>query len=336
VSGRIKTAEWGGGEAMNRLLRDIVFRHLGPGHTEGGIGLQAMDDGAVVPLGGMSIVFTTDSYVVQPVFFRGGDIGRLAVNGTVNDLSVMGARPVALSLALVLSEGFERDDLDRIMRSVGEAAGAVGVPIVTGDTKVIGDRGMGIVINTSGIGVAEKVITDAGAAPGDAVLLSGGIAEHGVAILSQREGIEFETVIASDCREVFTLVRDLLKSGVAIHAAKDPTRGGIASALNEMASKSGFTFAVREEAVPIAPAVRSACEMLGLDPFEIANEGKVVLAVPGVDSGRALEILKKHDARAAVIGGVQEERKGEVVLETLIGSRRIVRMPLGDPIPRVC
>ena len=273
---------------------------------------------------------------MQPVFFRGGDIGKLAVNGTVNDLGVMGARPVALSLALILSEGFERDDLDRIMRSVGEAAGAVGVPVVTGDTKVIGERGMGIVINTSGIGVAEKVITDAGAAPGDAILLTGGIGEHGVAVLSQREGIEFETEIVSDCREVFTIMRDVLKCGAVLHAAKDPTRGGIASALNEMASKSGFTFSVREEAIPIAPPVRSACEMLGLDPFEIANEGKVVMAVPGAGAGKALEVLKKHDTRAAIIGRVLEERKGEVVLETVIGSHRIMRMPLGDPIPRVC
>jgi len=333
---KIKISEGGGGEAMNRLIKDFVFKNLKNRKVMNGIGIDEMDDGAVIPLEGMNIVFTTDSYVVHPIFFRGGDIGKLAVNGTINDLAVMGAEPLALSLALVISEGFEKGDLERIMKSIGEVSEKLKVPIVTGDTKVIGERGMGIVINTSGIGIAKKVIRDSGAQPGDVVLLSGGIAEHGIAIMSQREGIEFEIPVVSDCREVFTIIKDLLDGSVDIHAAKDPTRGGIASALNEMASKSGFEFIIREKDIPVEPSVRSACEMLGLDPLEIANEGKVLIAVSPEDSGKALEILKKHDKRACTIGIVTEKRSGEVVLETVIGSRRVVRMPLGDPVPRVC
>jgi len=312
---KIKISEGGGGEAMNRLIKDFVFKNLKNRKVMNGIGIDEMDDGAVIPLEGMNIVFTTDSYVVHPIFFRGGDIGKLAVNGTINDLAVMGAEPLALSLALVISEGFEKGDLERIMKSIGEVSEKLKVPIVTGDTKVIGERGMEIVINTSGIGIAKKVIRDSGAQPGDVVLLSGGIAEHGITIMSQREGIEFEIPVVSDCREVFTIIKDLLDGSVDIHAAKDPTRG---------------------KDIPVEPSVRSACEMLGLDPLEIANEGKVLIAVSPEDSGKALEILKKHDKRASAIGIVTEKRSGEVVLETVIGSRRVVRMPLGDPVPRVC
>jgi len=336
MTGRIKFTEGGGGEAMNRLLADCVFKHLKLVETTGGVGLGAMDDGAVIEVEGQNIVFTTDSYVVKPIFFRGGDIGKLAVTGTVNDLSVMGARPVALSLALIVSEGFEKSDLETIIKSVNEVSEALRVPVVTGDTKVIDSKETGIMINTSGIGIADEVISDAGLREGDSVLINGNIGEHGVAILSQREGIEFETEIESDCHEVSTLMQDLLKNSIEIHAAKDPTRGGMASALNEMASKSKLSLLVREEAVPMSRGVRSACEMLGLDPFEVANEGKVIVAVPERDARKALEIMKTYDERAVIIGSVTGERKGEVILETVIGSRRILRMPLGDPIPRVC
>lgn len=336
MTGRIKFTEGGGGEAMNRLLADCVFKYLKLVETTGGVGLRAMDDGAVIEVEGQNIVFTTDSYVVKPIFFRGGDIGKLAVTGTVNDLSVMGARPVALSLALIVSEGFEKSDLETIIKSVNEVSEALLVPVVTGDTKVIDSKEIGIMINTSGIGFADEVISDAGLQEGDSVLINGNIGEHGVAILSQREGIEFETEIESDCHEVSTLMQDLLKNSIEIHAAKDPTRGGLASALNEMASKSKLSLLVREEAVPMSRGVRSACEMLGLDPFEVANEGKVIVGVPERDARKALEIMKTYDERAVIIGSVTGERKGEVILETVIGSRRILRMPLGDPIPRVC
>jgi hydrogenase expression/formation protein HypE len=333
---KIKISEGGGGEAMHRLLAEVVFKNLRLVETEGGTGLRAADDGAVILLGERTIVFTTDSYVVQPVFFRGGDIGKLAATGTLNDLGVMGARPLALSLALIVSEGFDRDDLSLIVRSAGETCEAVGVPIVTGDTKVVAGLPGGIMVNTSGLGVADRVISDSGLKPGDAVLLNGGVGEHGVAVLSQREGIAFETEIVSDCREVGTLVQALLTAGIDVRAAKDPTRGGIASALNEMASKAGVSLLVEEAAIPVSPAVQSACDLLGLDPFEIANEGKVLLGVPGGEAKAALEIMKRFDPRSAVIGRVTEEGRGEVVLETVIGSRRIMRMPLGDPIPRVC
>ena len=333
---KITTSEGGGGEATGRLLAEHVFRFLMPGRTEGGLGLEAADDGAVIRVGGSNVVFTTDSYVVQPVFFRGGDIGKLAVTGTINDLAVMGGRPIALSLALVLSEGFGKKDLERIVRSAGRACEEVGAAIVTGDTKVIGSREPGIMINTSGIGIADKIISDAGSIAGDAILLSGGIGEHGVAVLSEREGIAFDTEIRSDCREVWTLIRDLLENGIDIHAAKDPTRGGIAAALNEMAAKSKLGFVIDEQAVPLADGVRSACEMLGLDPFEIAGEGKVIACVPREHADKAIGIMKARDAAAGVIGKVSEEHKGEVILETVIGGRRVLRMPLGDPIPRVC
>ncbi len=333
---KIKTSEGGGGEATGRLLSEHVFKFLTHGRTEGGLGLEAADDGAVIRIGDCNVVFTTDSYVVQPVFFRGGDIGKLAVTGTINDLAVMGGRPIALSLALVLSEGFEKQDLERIIQSAAKACEEVGAAIVTGDTKVIDSREPGIMINTSGIGIADKVISDAGSVVGDVILLSGGIGEHGVAVLSEREGIKFDTQIVSDCREVWTLVRDLLESGVEIHAAKDPTRGGIAAVLNEMAVKSRRGFAIDEQAVPLADGVRSACEMLGLDPFEIANEGKVIVCVAQEHAEKAIGIMKARDAKAGMIGKVTEEHGGEVILETVIGGRRILRMPLGDPIPRVC
>jgi hydrogenase expression/formation protein HypE len=336
MSGKIKTQEGGGGEAMHRLIDECIVRHLKLVETPGGTGLRAMDDGAVVRIEGCNVVFTTDSYVVQPVFFRGGDIGKLAVTGTINDLSVMGARPVALSLAIIVEEGFEKSDLEKIVRSAAEVCEALRVPVVTGDTKVVAGGGSGIMINTSGIGIADKVVPDAGLEPGDAVLLSGGVGEHGVAVLSQREGIAFDTELVSDCREVYSLVSDLMAGGIELHAAKDPTRGGIASALNEMASKSGVEVTIDEEAVPVADGVRSACEMLGLDPFEMANEGKVIVAVPGKDEKKALEIMKGRDPRAALIGRVGEKGEGKVVLETVIGSRRVLRMPLGDPVPRVC
>jgi hydrogenase expression/formation protein HypE len=335
MGNKIKLSEGGGGEAMGRLLRESVFKHLRLVETPGGTGLGAADDGAVILMEGKNLVFTTDSYVVQPLFFRGGDIGKLAVTGTLNDLGVMGARPLALSLALVISEGFDREDLERIVRSAAEATESLQVPIVTGDTKVISAAGLGLAVNTAGLGLAEKVITDSGLQPGDAILINGGIGEHGVAVLSQREGIRFETEIRSDCGEIVTLVQDLLRAGVEIHAAKDPTRGGLAAALNEMAQKSGRTILVDEASVPVSDGVRSACGMLGLDPFEIANEGKVVAAVPERDAARALEIMKRHGSAAARIGRA-EEGEGRVILETVIGSRRVLRMPLGDPIPRVC
>ncbi len=332
---KIKLSEGGGGEAMNRLLKESVFRHLSLVETPGGLGLGAADDGAVILIEGRNLVFTTDSYVVQPLFFRGGDIGKLAVTGTLNDLGVMGARPLALSLSLVIAEGFDRDDLERIVRSAAGAAEALKVSIVTGDTKVISASGLGLVINTAGLGLADRIISDAGSQPGDAVLINGGIGEHGVAVLSQREGIEFETEIRSDCGEIVTLVQELLAGGVEIHAAKDPTRGGLAAALNEMAQKSGHTILVDEASVPMSDGVRSACDMLGLDPFEIANEGKVIAAVPEGQAEAALAIMKRRGSRAARIGSV-EKGEGRVILETLIGSRRLLRMPLGDPIPRVC
>lgn len=332
---KIKLSEGGGGEAMNRLLKESVFRHLSLVETPGGLGLGAADDGAVILIEGRNLVFTTDSYVVQPLFFRGGDIGKLAVTGTLNDLGVMGARPLALSLSLVIAEGFDRDDLERIVRSAAGAAEALKVSIVTGDTKVISASGLGLVINTAGLGLADRIISDAGSQPGDAVLINGGIGEHGVAVLSQREGIEFETEIRSDCGEIVTLVQELLAGGVEIHAAKDPTRGGLAAAINEMAQKSGHTILVDEASVPMSDGVRSACDMLGLDPFEIANEGKVIAAVPEGQAEAALAIMKRRGSRAARIGSV-EKGEGRVILETLIGSRRLLRMPLGDPIPRVC
>jgi len=322
-----------GGEVMGELLQTLTkFKN----NNAGGIGLEAMDDGAVIPLGGTNLVFTTDSHVVRPIFFPGGDIGRISVCGTINDLAMMGGRPVALSCGMIIEEGFEVDDLAKIVSSMDEALGEVGANLVTGDTKVMEKGALdGIVINTSGIGVAQTVVRDNGLVPGDVIIVSGTLGDHGIAIMAHREGFDLGEQIKSDVAPLWGMMENVLDAGT-IHAMKDPTRGGFASAINEMARKSGAGIRIREEALPIRKSVRSAAAMLGIDPLEVANEGKVVMGVPPSSVNTILAALHSHKygKDAAVVGTVT--KGAHVIMETLIGGERYIEPPIGDPVPRVC
>jgi hydrogenase expression/formation protein HypE len=322
-----------GGEVMGELLQTLTkFRH----NNAGGIGLEAMDDGAVIPLNGQNLVFTTDSHVVRPIFFPGGDIGRISVCGTVNDLAMMGAMPIALSCGMIIEEGFEIDDLARIVASMDEALGEAGANLVTGDTKVM-ERGAldGIAINTSGIGIAKTVVRDNGLTPGDAIIVSGTLGDHGLAIMAHREGFDLGEQIKSDVSPLSGLVEKILAAGT-VHAMKDPTRGGFANAINEMARKSGVSVRVLEESLPVRKSVKSAAGMLGIDPLEVANEGKIVMGVPACDVDAILAALHAHKygKDAAVVGTVV--KGAHVIMETKIGGERFIEPPMGDPVPRVC
>jgi len=303
--------------------------------------LEAQHDGAVLSLGGARVAFSTDSYVVHPVFFPGGNIGNLAVNGTVNDLSMCGARPEYLSASLIIEEGLSMDDLWRILCSMRNAADKAGVTLVTGDTKVI-DRGKGdkIFINTSGIGVIpERVNIDpALAKPGDVIIVSGPIASHGMAIMSVREGLEFETPIESDTAALNGLVQTILDAGNSIHVLRDPTRGGVASALNEIAAKSGVGILIRESSIPIRSDVQGACEILGLDPLYVANEGRLLVFVPHEDADKVLAAMRAHaqGTESAMIGEVIPDPSCIVVMTTRIGGNRVVDMLSGEQLPRIC
>ena len=324
-----------GGKLTARLIEKIIlpaFRNPA---------LERLDDQAILPFGGARLAFTTDSYVVTPIFFPGGDIGDLAVNGTVNDLAMGGARPLYLSLAFILEEGLPIADLERVIQSVRRAAGRAGVDVVTGDTKVVG-RGSGdkIFINTSGIGLVPPGIdlSSARVQPGDAILLSGPIGDHGVAILSRREGLEFDGQIESDTAPLHELVAAALAAGPDIHALRDPTRGGVAATLVEIATRRGLGLEVDESAVPVRDAVRGACEILGLDPLLVANEGKLVAFVPEASSERVLQALRAHPLGrgACRIGRVTADHPGFVTLRTPIGGQRILDLPFGESLPRIC
>ncbi|MFA4861158.1 hydrogenase expression/formation protein HypE [Methanoregula sp.] len=322
-----------GGEVMGELLQTLTkFRH----NNAGGIGLEAMDDGAVIPFNGANLVFTTDSHVVRPIFFPGGDIGRIAVSGTINDLAMMGASPIALSCGMIIEEGFEIEDLARIVASMDEALGECGANLVTGDTKVM-ERGAldGIAINTAGIGVAKTVVRDNGLVPGDVIIVSGTLGDHGLAIMAHREGFDLGEQIKSDVAPLWKMMEKVLDAGT-IHAMKDPTRGGFANAINEMARKSGVSVRVREDAIPVRKNVRSAASMLGIDPLEVANEGKVVMGVPASDAEAILAALRSHPygKEATIIGKVVAG--SHVIMETTIGGERFIEPPMGDPVPRVC
>jgi hydrogenase expression/formation protein HypE len=322
-----------GGEVMAELLQTLTkFRH----NNAGGIGLEAMDDGAVIPFGGTNLVFTTDSHVIRPVFFPGGDIGRISVCGTINDLAMMGGRPVALSCGMIIEEGFEIDDLAKIVASMDDALGEAGANLVTGDTKVMEKGALdGIVINTSGIGIAKNIVRDNGLVPGDVIIVSGTLGDHGIAIMAHREGFDLGGQIKSDVAPLWGMMEKVLDAGT-IHAMKDPTRGGFASAINDMAKKSGVCVRIQEEKLPIKKSVRSAAGMLGIDPLEVANEGKVVMGVPRSSVDTILSALRSHKygRDAAVVGTVT--KGAHVIMETVIGGERFIEPPMGDPVPRVC
>ncbi|HVN65959.1 MAG TPA: hydrogenase expression/formation protein HypE [Methanomicrobiales archaeon] len=330
---KVNLAHGAGGETMGELLRTLTNVK---NRNAGGIGLESLDDGAVIPIDGKNVVFTTDSHVVRPIFFPGGDIGRLAVCGTVNDLAVMGGRPLALSCGMILEEGLEVLDLERIVRSMDEALTESGAHLVTGDTKVVEQGSLDkIIINTAGIGVAEKVVRDNGFRPGDRIIVTGTLGDHGLAVLTHREGFDMGEQIRSDVAPVWGLVELALAAG-DVHAMKDPTRGGFAHAINDMARKSRTGVVIEEEAVPIRRSVRSASEMLGIDPLEVANEGKIVMAVAPGDADAVLAALRTHryGKEAAIVGIVVEGDR--VIMRTRIGGERFIEPPLGDPVPRVC
>lgn len=334
MDNRVLLAHGSGG----RLSRDLVEKELLP-LLRNRI-LEAMDDSAVFELCGR-LAFTTDSYVVNPVFFPGGDIGRLAVCGTVNDLAMSGAKPLYLSVALIIEEGFSLEDLRRIMTSIQRSAGEAGVKVVTGDTKVV-DRGSAdkIFINTAGIGILPHGVNISGsrAVPGDMIILSGSIGEHGIAVLSQREGLRFKVPIESDCAPLDRLVAGMLEVCPDIRCLRDPTRGGVASTLNELAGQSGVGIDIEERSVPVQEPVRAACELLGFDPLYVANEGKLVAVVPEADAEQILAVMRRnpHGKNAAIIGKIVGEHPGRVAMKTLLGTSRIIDMLVGELLPRIC
>ena len=333
-SEKILMAHGSGGKLAHELVAKRFVRALANPV------LDKLDDSAVIDFSGR-LAFTTDSYVVSPVFFPGGDIGKLAVCGTVNDLAMSGARPLYLSLSFVIEEGLPLSELDEIVGSVKRAAQEAGVKIATGDTKVV-NRGSAdrLFINTSGIGIIPDGVDISGsnARPGDRVLLSGAIGDHGIAVLSRREGLSFSTQLESDCAPLNCLVAEMLNASPNIHCLRDPTRGGLATTLNELAEQSGVSIRIEEERVPVREEVLAACEMLGLDPLYIANEGKLVAIVPAEDEDKILKAMRRnpYGREAITIGEVSAEHPGRVAMRTTIGSSRIVDMMVGDPLPRIC
>ncbi len=346
---KITMAQGAGGERMSEFIREFVLKELD--HDFGEIPLALLDDAAIID----GIAFTTDSYTVKPLFFPGGDIGVLAVAGTVNDISVMGATPIALSCAMIIEEGFSSDDLHKILKSMNSTSKKAGVRVVTGDTKVV-EKGAadGIFINTSGIGkrsphLDHNIATirksrpfkfnwpnDSALAPGDVLIASGPIGNHGVAILSFREGYGFETTVKSDAAPLNNMIGAALKVG-GVTSMKDPTRGGVANLLNEWSEKSNVGLVIREEDLPLDDVVVTACEMLGIDPLEIGNEGKTVLAVVPETAEAVLKALRgtPEGKKAKIVGRATKDVRG-VMMETHTGGRRVVEPPVGDPVPRIC
>ncbi len=332
---KILLAHGGGGRYTQQLIREIFLKSFKNSF------LAKEHDASVLPSCNSKMAMTTDSYVVRPLFFPGGDIGKLSIFGTVNDLAMSGARPLYISVGFILEEGFAIDKLQRIAQSMQDAAEQCGVQIVTGDTKVV-ERGKGdeIFINTSGIGSISHslAIEPKSIQPGDAVLLSGDVGRHGMAIMAAREGLQFETTVESDCAPLAAMVMDLLESEIEVHCLRDLTRGGLATALNEIATTSGLAIEIEENRIPVNIEVRGACEMLGLDPLYSANEGRMVVIVPEKEVRRTLEILSRHEAgaQACEIGKVENIGKSRLSLKSSFGPRRILDLQSGEQLPRIC
>lgn len=332
---KVLLAHGGGGTLSHQLITKMFYTQFENEY------LNQQHDSAILKFDKQKIAFTTDSYVVHPVFFPGGNIGELAVNGTVNDLAVSGAKPLFISCSFIIEEGLDMNELWQIVQSMKIAADRAGVKIVTGDTKVV-DRGKGdkIFINTSGIGLTYDGvdINPRNCKPGDVIIINGRIAEHGVAIMSAREGLEFETTIESDSAALNSLVEDILSASKNVHVMRDPTRGGIASTLNEIASVANVGIQIEQNKIPISEEVRGACEILGLDPLYIANEGKIIVIASAEDGEKILNKMKKHalGKDSMIIGKVRSEEPGIVVMKTSIGSSRIVDMISGEQLPRIC
>ncbi len=332
---RVLLGHGGGGLLTQELIENILLPRLDNPH------LRPLDDAALLPSSPGELAFTTDSYVVSPLFFPGGDIGKLAICGTVNDLAVKGAQPLWLSLGLVIEEGFPLADLERIATSLGETARAAGVSVVTGDTKVVErGRGDGIFMNTAGIG---RVVVPASPGPGriaegDALIVTGFLGDHGMAILARRSGISFAPEILSDCAPLWDMIKGVLDADVHIHAMRDLTRGGLAAALVQFAQTSRMCLRIEERALPVRESVRGACDLLGFDPIVVANEGNLLLVCPADEAERAVAALQKapYGAHARIVGEVLREPSGLAVLGTAIGGERVIAMPVGEDLPRIC
>lgn len=330
-----------GGRAMRRLIQETLTRGFVDIAVDG-VGIAAMDDGAALRVGDRWLVVTTDSHVVQPVFFPGGDIGRLAISGTVNDLAMMGAtEPLGLTCGLIVEEGFPFADLERVQRSMFDTCREAGTTVVTGDTKVMGRGELdGVVINTTGVALADAIVRDSGLQVGDRLIVTGNVGDHGMALMAHRHHLAIDAELCSDVAPINGMIRSALAARPgAVSAMKDPTRGGLSSALHEMAEKGGVGILIREELVPVNPVVRAVAEMLGLDPLHVANEGKAVLGVRGDDATveAVLAALRRHPTgvHAAVIGECVSTRVGDVVLDTGLG-RRLLSEYEGELLPRIC
>lgn len=336
---RVTMAHGAGGELMDRLLSDSILKKFTK-RKVGAVGLAEMDDGASLTVGDFEVIVSTDGHTVNPIFFPGGDIGSLAACGTMNDISVMGAKPVALTSSVILEEGFLISDLEKILHSMNASCEEIGTALIAGDTKVMEKGALDkIVVTTTGLGITreEDIIRDKGLVVGDKIIVSGSVGDHGISLMSFREGFGFETTLKSDVAPVWNMIEKALGAG-EIHAMKDPTRGGLAAALNEFARKSGVGILVREEDIPLKDEVISASEMLGIDPFMVANEGKVIFGVKAEDAEDVLDAVRSTPIgkEALICGGAIEEYRKKVILETSIGGKKIMEMPVGDPVPRVC
>ena len=335
-TGQIDMAHGSGGRAMAQLIEELFAKHLGNEYLAQG------DDGALLPHPGEGrLVMATDSHVVSPLFFPGGDIGCLSVHGTINDVAVMGAEPLYLSAGFILEEGFNLADLARIVQSMAAAAREAGVPIVTGDTKVVErGKGDGVFITTTGVGVVRpgNELSGRNALPGDAILVSGTLGDHGMAIMAERESLGFESPIVSDTAALHGLIAAMRASGAEIHVLRDPTRGGLATTLNEIARQSGVGMMLQEKNLPVKPEVEAACEFLGLDPLYVANEGKLVAICAAADAEKLLAVMRAHPlgGAAAMIGTVHEDAHHFVQMTTGFGGRRIVDWLSGEQLPRIC
>ncbi|MFV5212351.1 hydrogenase expression/formation protein HypE [Azonexus caeni] len=334
--GQVDMAHGSGGRAMAQLIDELFARHLGNEYLGQG------DDGAVLPLPSEGrLVMATDAHVVSPLFFPGGDIGCLSVHGTVNDVAVMGARPLYLAASFILEEGFQLGDLARIVQSMAAAASAAGVPVVTGDTKVVErGKGDGVFITTTGVGVVPpgRELSGRRARPGDVILVSGTLGDHGMAIMAERESLGFESPIVSDTAALHGLIETLLATGADLRVLRDPTRGGLATTLNEIARQSGVGMMLQEKALPVKPAVNAACELLGLDPLYVANEGKLIAICAAADAETMLTAMRSHPlgVDAAIIGQVHADDHHFVQMTTAFGGRRIVDWLSGEQLPRIC
>jgi hydrogenase expression/formation protein HypE len=334
-NGVVDMTHGSGGRAMAQLIAELFVKHL-----DNDLLRQGNDQAAFSVQAGR-MVMSTDGHVISPLFFPGGDIGSLSVHGTLNDVAMSGARPLYLSAGFILEEGFPLADLEKIVISMAKAANAAGVPVVTGDTKVVErGKGDGVFITTTGVGVVPEGINVSGdrAQPGDAILISGTLGDHGVAIMSSRENLEFETSIESDSAALHTLVADMVAVAPSIHCLRDPTRGGLATTLNELAQQSRVGMRLYESAIPIKPEVKAACELLGLDPLYVANEGKLVCISPQDDAQRLLKNMQAHPlgTQASIIGEVIEDQNHMVQMETSFGGSRIVDWLVGEQLPRIC